>query len=95
MNSFLYNEFIFSSRYRIWRHLLYWSFHVAIWAAFWLVMGVPLSYGRHLINMVMWVPAFILFGYPLVYIAIPHLAIAAVIEIYITPRLIQQFFPFL
>jgi two-component system, LytTR family, sensor histidine kinase AlgZ len=73
MNSFLYNEFIFSSRYRIWRHLLYWSFHVAIWAAFWLVMGVPLSYGRHLINMVMWVPAFILFGYPLVYIAIPHL----------------------
>jgi two-component system sensor histidine kinase AlgZ len=73
MNSFLYNEFIFSSRYRVWRHLLYWSFHVAIWAAFWLVMGVPLSYGRHLINMVMWVPAFILFGYPLVYIAIPHL----------------------
>jgi two-component system sensor histidine kinase AlgZ len=73
MNSFLYNEFIFSSRYRNWRHLLYWSFHVAIWAAFWLVMGVPLSYGRHLINMVMWVPAFILFGYPLVYIAIPHL----------------------
>jgi two-component system sensor histidine kinase AlgZ len=73
MNSFLYNDFIFSSRYRVWRHLLYWSFHVAIWAAFWLVMGVPLSYGRHLINMVMWVPAFILFGYPLVYIAIPHL----------------------
>lgn len=36
-------------------------------------MGVPLSYGRQLINMVMWVPAFILFGYPLVYGAIPHL----------------------
>ena len=73
MNSFLYNEFIFSSRYRIWRHLLYWTFHVAIWAAFWMVMGVPLSYGRQLLNMVMWVPAFILFGYPLVYGAIPHL----------------------
>lgn len=73
MNSFLYNEFIFSSRYRIWRHLLYWTFHIAIWAAFWVVMGVPLSYGRQLINMVMWVPAFILFGYPLVYGAIPHL----------------------
>jgi stage II sporulation protein M len=28
-------------------------------------------------------------------IAIPLLAIAAIIEIYITPRLIQQFFPFL
>ncbi|MEJ8842347.1 histidine kinase [Lacibacter sp. H375] len=73
MNSFLYNEFIFSSRYRIWRHLFYWTFHVAIWAAFWMVMGVPLSYGRQLLNMVMWVPAFILFGYPLVYGAIPHL----------------------
>ncbi|HLP38635.1 sensor histidine kinase [Lacibacter sp.] len=73
MNSFLYNEFIFSSRYRIWRHLLYWTFHVAVWAAFWMVMGVPLSYGRQLLNMVMWVPAFIIFGYPLVYGAIPHL----------------------
>ena len=73
MNAFLYNDFIFSSRYRVWRHLVYWSFHVAIWAAFWLVMGVPLSYGRHLLNMIMWVPAFILFGYPLVYGAIPHL----------------------
>ncbi len=73
MNAFLYNDFIFSSRYRVWRHLLYWTFHVAIWAAFWMVMGVPLSYGRHLLNMIMWVPAFILFGYPLVYGAIPHL----------------------
>ena len=73
MNSFLYNDFIFSPRYRIWRHLLYWTFHVAIWAAFWMVMAVPLSYGRQLLNMVMWVPAFIIFGYPLVYCAIPHL----------------------
>ena len=38
-----------------------------------MVMGVPLSYGRQLINMSMWIPAFILFGYPLVYFAIPHL----------------------
>src|SRR5688572_6366680 len=73
MQSIPYNNFIFSSRYRIWRHVFYWSFHVAIWAAFWVVMGVPLSYGRQLLNMVMWVPAFILFGYPLVYGAIPHL----------------------
>lgn len=73
MNSFLYNEFIFSPRYRVGRHLLYWSFHVLIWAAFWVMMGVPLSYGRNLLNMIMWVPAFIIFGYPLVYGAIPHL----------------------
>ena len=73
MQSSPYYSFIFSSRYRIWRHVFYWSFHVAIWAAFWVVMGVPLSYGRNLLNMIMWVPAFILFGYPLVYGAIPHL----------------------
>jgi hypothetical protein len=73
MNSFLYNEFIFSPRYRIWRHVLYWSFHIALWAAFWVVMEAPCSYGRHLLNMAMWIPAFILFSYPLVYIAIPYL----------------------
>lgn len=73
MNSFLYNEFIFSSRYRIWRHVVYWSFHIAAWAAFWVVMGAPGSYGRHLLNMTMWVPAFVLFGYPVAYVAIPYL----------------------
>ena len=73
MQSIPYNNFIFSSRYRVWRHVFYWSFHTAIWAAFWVVMGVPLSYERQLLNMIMWVPAFILFGYPLVYGAIPHL----------------------
>ncbi len=73
MQSSPYYNFIFSSRYRVWRHVFYWSFHVAIWAAFWVVMGVPLSYGRQLLNMIMSVPAFILFGYPLVYGAIPHL----------------------
>lgn len=73
MNSFLYNEFIFSRRYRVWRHILYWCFHISIWAAFWVIIGAPLSYGRHWINMLMWVPAFILFSYPLVYYAIPQL----------------------
>ncbi|MEI9946143.1 MAG: histidine kinase [Chitinophagaceae bacterium] len=73
MNSFLYNEFIFSPRYRVWRHVIYWSFHMSIWAAFWTVMGGPPTFGRNLINMAMWVPLFILFSYPLVYGAIPFL----------------------
>lgn len=73
MNRFLYNDFIFSARYRVWRHIAYWSFHTSVWALFWVVMDVPLSYGRQLINMIMWVPAFILFSYPLVYYAIPQL----------------------
>lgn len=73
MNAFLYNDFIFSPRYRVWRHTIYWSFHITIWAAFWVMMGAPGSFGRQLLNMTMWVPVFILFGYPLVYLAIPHL----------------------
>ena len=73
MNTYTYNEFIFSPRYRVWRHIIYWSFHMTIWAAFWVVMGAPGSFGRQMINMCMWVPAFIFFSYPLVYGAIPFL----------------------
>ena len=73
IESFLYNEFIFSPRYRVWRHIAYWSFHVTIWATFWVVMGAPTSFWRTLFNMSMWIPVFILFSYPLVYWAIPHL----------------------
>jgi hypothetical protein len=36
-------------------------------------MGVPTSFGRNLFNMSLWIPVFILFSYPLVYGAIPHL----------------------
>jgi hypothetical protein len=36
-------------------------------------MGSPGSFGRNLFNMSLWVPVFIFFGYPLVYIALPHL----------------------
>ncbi len=73
MNRFLNNEFIFSPGFRVWRHVMYWTFHVFLWAALWRVLGVELSYGRQVVNMLMWVPAFILFTYPLVYYAIPRL----------------------
>jgi two-component system, LytTR family, sensor histidine kinase AlgZ len=71
LNSFLSNDFIFSSRYRVWRHLIYWIFHITAWATFWVIIGASPSFG--LFNMTLWVPVFMLFGYPLVYIAIPHL----------------------
>ena len=67
------NDFIFSSRYRLWRHILYWSFHISIWAAFWVYMEIPIPYERQLLYMTLWTPAFILFGYPLVYGAVPYL----------------------
>ncbi len=54
------------------RHVTYWVVHISIWAGFWFIMGAP-SYTRQLLNMTMWVPMFIFFSYPLVYLAIPHL----------------------
>lgn len=82
LNSFLSNDFVFSPRYRVWRHVIYWSFHITLWATFWVIIGVPLSFGRHVLNMLMWVPVFILFSYPLVYGAIPHLLLKGRISIF-------------
>jgi two-component system, LytTR family, sensor histidine kinase AlgZ len=74
IDSFLYNDFIFSPRYRVWRHIIFWCFHVALWAVFWMIMGTPTtSFGRNLFNMSLWIPVFILYSYPLAYGAIPHL----------------------
>jgi len=85
MNSFLYNDFIFSSRYRVWRHIIYWSFHISIWSAFWAVAGVPIPYERQLLYMTVWTPVFILFGYPLVYGAIPYLLLKGkVLQFFLT-----------
>ncbi len=73
VNIFLYNDFIFSPRFRVWRHLLYWAFNIILWAIFWRIMGSPASLGQNLFNMALWVPVFVLFGYPLAYLAIPRL----------------------
>lgn len=73
IDSFLYNDFIFSGRYRVWRHIVFWSLFTTLWAVFWVVMGAPTSFGRNLFNMSLWIPFFILFSYPLMYWAIPQL----------------------
>ena len=67
------NAFIFSSRYRLWRHIVFWSLHTVIWAAFWVLMGIPIPFERQLLYMALWTPGFILFSYPLIYVAIPYL----------------------
>ena len=73
INSFLYDEFVFSRKYRVWRHIFYWTFHITIWSVFWLAMGSPTSFARNMFNMSMWIPIFIFFGYPLAYIAVRRL----------------------
>lgn len=73
INNFLYNDFILSSQYRVSRHIVYWVFHTFIWALIWVLLGTRSSYGRELINMTMWLPVFILYGYPMAYWAVPQL----------------------
>ena len=82
LNTFLCSDFIFSPRYRVWRHVIYWSIHIMIWAAFWVIMYASSSYGRQLFNQFLWIPAFILFGYPLVYGAIPHLLLKGRVSLF-------------
>jgi hypothetical protein len=73
LNAFLCNDFIFSSRYQVWRHLLYWPLHLTAWAAFCVVIiGAPGPFAHHLINMFVWGPVYFLFSYPLL-VAIPKL----------------------
>ena len=67
------NEFVFLPKYRVWRHLTYWSCHIVIWAIFWIVTGSGYSFPRQVFSMIVWTPVFIFFGYPLVYGAIPRL----------------------
>lgn len=74
INTFLYNDFVFSPRYRIWRHITYWILHVLAWAFFWDVNDIfGWTYDLQVINLCIWVPAFILFSYPMIYWGIPEL----------------------
>lgn len=67
------NDFVFLPKYRVWRHLTYWSMHIIVWALFWMATGSGYSFGRQVFSMIVWTPVFIFFGYPLVYGAIPRL----------------------
>ena len=63
------NEFIFSPRYRLLRHILFWIIDLTIWAVFWTLSHH--SIWRNLFHMLMWLPVFILYSYPLAYWIVP------------------------
>ena len=68
-----YNEFIFSPRYRIWRHVAFW----VVFSFFWALIYVDYSQGlwslqRQLLLNAIWMPGRILYCYPLLYWVIPQ-----------------------
>jgi two-component system, LytTR family, sensor histidine kinase AlgZ len=76
INIFFGDEFIFSNRYKLWRHLLYWSFILITWPVFWIVVNPANSYYvPGFINTLLWIPFMILLGYPMAYWAFPYLLI--------------------
>lgn len=71
MKSIPYNKFIFSPRYRVWRHIIYWVFDIFIWACFWTLMVH--TFWHNLFKMVVLLPVFILYSYPVAYWAVPKI----------------------
>ena len=65
------NEFIFSPRYRIWRHVAYWSIDIFVWAVFWTLTQNTIW--RNLFHMLLWLPVFLMYSYPLVYWVVPKI----------------------
>lgn len=88
VNTFLYNDFLFLPQYRIWRHIIYWVVHTLVWAAFWEVIDSPGSYGMQIMNMALWLPVFIIYGYPMAYWAVPHFLLKGKIVQFMTLILI-------
>jgi len=65
------NEFIFSPKYRIARHALFWlSWHLG-WTCF--LSLIWSTFIDNYIRIGLWIPAFIIYSYPVSYIAIPKL----------------------
>ena len=55
----------------MWRHVLYWSIHILIWAGFWTFSQN--TYLRNLFHMLLWLPVFIIYSYPISYWTVPKL----------------------
>src|SRR5690349_17251742 len=83
LNAFLTGDFLFSPRYRPWRHGLYWWVLTLGWASFWTITEGSPSLGRQLFNQSLWIPVYILFTYPLVYGAIPHLLLKGKLSLFL------------
>lgn len=63
------NDFVFSAKYRLHRHIVFWLLQVAVFSLVWLSSNYNLS--RDLFHGLLWVPLNMLFCYPLAYWILP------------------------
>lgn len=81
MNTIHRSDFIFSKRYRLQRHLLYWAIHVVLWGCFWSIWEYwttnNVNILHNMFRMLLSIPAFIIFSFPIIYWMIPRLLMKA------------------
>ena len=66
-----HHRFIFSSKYRIWRHVVFWFAFTLLTALIYVASSQDLSLRRQLILGFVWLPVRILYCYPLMYWLLP------------------------
>lgn len=70
MENYSENAFVFSQRYRFLRHLVFWAVHILVFS--FLFKAPEQSYWQMHLLSALWVPGFILYGYPIMYWMVPH-----------------------
>jgi two-component system sensor histidine kinase AlgZ len=70
MNTYQPNKFLFSPRYRVWRHIVFWAVYTIIVSLIWQTPGR--SFGRNLFHGLLWLPVRMLYCYPLIYWILPR-----------------------
>lgn len=69
MDVFKTNDFLFSPKYRIWRHLVFWIAHTVMVSFVWQSLGR--SFERNIVQGSFWIPVRMLYCYPLIYWVLP------------------------
>jgi len=65
------DEFIFSPRYRIQRHTLFWASWLLGWTCFWTMVGATVTVV--FLRVALYIPVLIIYSYPVSHIAVPKL----------------------
>ena len=71
VNTIKTNEFIFSRERRVLRHGSFWLLWLFGWTCF--LSAIWSTFNDNFIRIALWIPVFIIFSYPVAYIAIPKL----------------------
>src|SRR5215213_3047654 len=64
------NDLLFSPKYRVWRHLVFWIIHTVTVAFLWQNLGRSMA--RNIHQGLFWIPVRMLYCYPLIYWVLPQ-----------------------